>query len=193
MHERREALLQRALAYFLDNGLAEVSLRPLAEAVGTSARMLIYHFGSKEGLIFAVMDEVQAKFQGAFSDLVASLAESDEEPLLVSLWRHFSRPEHLPYARLAFEVQILALQNPEAFGRYQDRVTASWQELIEKALPPSPGRQAMATLCASAFDGLMLNLLTTGDAPRTTAALQLFTGLLAADPGKMARIPRVRP
>lgn len=188
MHARRDELLQGALAYFLDKGLAELSLRPLAEALGTSARMLLYHFGSKEGLITAVMDEVNARFQTAFTDLVASRREDDAEPMMLTLWNHYRRPENLPCLRLAYEVQILALQNPAVFGRYQDHVATSWQDLIERALPPSPGRQAMATLCAGAFDGLMLNLLATGDAERSTAALKLFTELLAADPAHMARL-----
>ncbi|MFZ9395925.1 MAG: TetR family transcriptional regulator, partial [Erythrobacter sp.] len=47
----REILLPRLAAHVLAHGLAGASLRPLARAAGTSARMLIYHFGSKERLI----------------------------------------------------------------------------------------------------------------------------------------------
>ena len=47
----RETLLPLLAAYVLENGLADVSLRPLAKAAGTSDRMLLYHFGSKEELV----------------------------------------------------------------------------------------------------------------------------------------------
>ena len=52
----RETLLPLLAAYVLENGLADVSLRPLAKAAGTSDRMLLYHFGSKEELVAALLE-----------------------------------------------------------------------------------------------------------------------------------------
>ena len=53
-----ETLLPVMAAYVLENGLAELSLRPLAKAAGTSDRMLLYHFGSKDALIAALLDHL---------------------------------------------------------------------------------------------------------------------------------------
>jgi AcrR family transcriptional regulator len=54
---RRDALLAACTDHVLAEGLIGLSLRPLAKAVGTSDRMLIYHFGSRDGLVAAIVDE----------------------------------------------------------------------------------------------------------------------------------------
>ena len=55
MDSPRDTLLRAALAHVVERGLADLSLRTLAEGIGTSHRMLIYHFGSKEGLVAEVV------------------------------------------------------------------------------------------------------------------------------------------
>ena len=58
----RETLLPRLAAHVLEHGLADASLRPLARAAGTSDRMLIYHFGSKDALIAALLRHLASLF-----------------------------------------------------------------------------------------------------------------------------------
>ena len=74
MITRREELIKKALNYMLKHGVAGLTLRPLAGKIGTSARLLVYHFGSKDGLITAVMDEVRARIQNSFTAALASPA-----------------------------------------------------------------------------------------------------------------------
>lgn len=174
MSKRRQELLQKVLEYLLEHGVADLSLRPLAAAVGTSARLLVYHFGSKEGLVTAVMAEVQAKFQASFTAAVAGCALKSGHPML-AFWKVLSRPANLPTLRLLLEVQVLALQNPSQWGRYLEDTSSGWLEIIEGVLPPSKRNRTAATLCSAVIDGLILELLTTGDRRRTTAALELFT------------------
>ena len=57
MGSRRDELLQGATDYALERGLIGLSLRPVAAALGTSDRMLLYHFGSKDALVVAVIGE----------------------------------------------------------------------------------------------------------------------------------------
>jgi AcrR family transcriptional regulator len=54
---RREELLQQVTDYVLSEGLIGLTLRPLADAIGTSDRMLIYHFGNRDALVTAVVVE----------------------------------------------------------------------------------------------------------------------------------------
>lgn len=61
MSARKAVLLENLIAYLIRHGVADVSLRPMAAAVGTSARLLIFHFGSRERLLVAVLDEMQAR------------------------------------------------------------------------------------------------------------------------------------
>jgi hypothetical protein len=80
--------------------------------------------------------------------------------------------------RLLFEVQALAIQNPDVYARYLEGTSSSWLELIESALPPSKSNRATATLCAAVIDGLLLEYLGTRDRRRTTQALELFIHMM---------------
>jgi AcrR family transcriptional regulator len=177
MSERRDALIEKALQYFLSHGLAGLSLRPLAGKIGTSARLLVYHFGSKDGLVAAVMDEVQARTQRSFAASAARAAKS-EKGVMRAFWDGITAPENVPTLRLLFEVQVLALQNPKAYARYLKGTSSSWLELIEGSLPPSKSKREIATLCAAVIDGLLLEYVSTGDLRRTTKALDRFVGLM---------------
>src|SRR5215469_16076428 len=57
----RARLLDQAADYVLSHGLGDVTLRPLARALNTNARMLVYHFGSREGLMREVLSCVRER------------------------------------------------------------------------------------------------------------------------------------
>jgi AcrR family transcriptional regulator len=166
--------LRDCFAYFLRNGVANLSLRPLAAAVGTSARMLLHYFDSKEALIAEVMEQVQARLQAAFQNLAANRRTEGREILLQDFWKVLSARSNQPALRLLFEVQMLALQNPKRYRRYLTRTSATWRELIEGALPSRKKSAVLATLYTAVIDGLLLELLSTGDLKRTSRALALF-------------------
>ena len=172
---RKSELCTKALEYLLEHGVADLSLRPLAREIGTSARLLIYHFGSKDGLITAVMEEARLHAQQSFSALMIN---AGRERGLKTFWTWATHPSNSRVVRLLFEVQMLALQNPAAYARYLEGTTSSWLSVIEAVLPPSTERRSTATLCAAVIDGLMLEYLSTGDLQRTTAALEIFSSLL---------------
>jgi AcrR family transcriptional regulator len=175
--DRKSELCGKALDYCLAHGIAELSLRPLAQEIGTSARLLIYHFQSRDGLIGAVMDEAHRRVQKSFGEL---MREADNKAVLRSFWDWTTAPHNTPYMRLMFEVQMLALQNPSAYAHYLQGTSSSWLALIETALPPSVDRPARATLCAAIIDGLLLEFLSTGDLRRTSNALEIFGSMLQA-------------
>jgi AcrR family transcriptional regulator len=178
MSERRQELIEKALEDFLKHGLAGLSLRPLAGRIGSSARLLVYHFGSKDGLIAAVMEEVRARTQASFMASTAGSTRGVRKGVMAKFWAWIIHPANVPYMRLLFEVQALALQNPAVYARYLEGGSSSWLELIESSLPPSQSNRAQATLCAAVIDGLLLEYLSTGDRRRTTSALELFTRMM---------------
>ena len=55
MGDRRQVLAEGATDYVLEHGLLDLSLRPLAAALGTSDRMLLYHFGDKLNLVATIL------------------------------------------------------------------------------------------------------------------------------------------
>lgn len=176
MPSRRDELLQAALDYLLEHGVAEVSLRPLGKAIGSSARLLIYHFESREGLLTAAMTRLRDELQQSFVEALARPTHA-QSPLR-SIWHWASAPERLRALRLLFEVQVLALQHPAGYAKYLEQTSSSWLRTIERALPRSPQRRAVATLCQAVIDGLLLELLSSGDRRRATAALDVFDGWL---------------
>jgi len=181
MKTRRDELLGRALDYFLESGVAGLSLRPLAAEIGTSARLLVYHFGSKEGLIAAVMGEVQARIQESFAGLASAPDTGADRGLMRRFWDWTILPDNAAYLRLLFEVHVLAIQDPARYARYLQQNSSKWLELIEASLRPSPEQRIVATLCAAVIDGLLLEFLSTGDGRRTTQALEMFDRMLVGE------------
>lgn len=173
---KRDELRDKALHYFLNNGLAELSLRPLAEQIGTSARLLIYHFGSKEKLITLVMAQVRSRVQ---QSVVEMMHAAQGEASMASFWRWLTDDENIRYVRLLFEVQVLALQNPAIYAQFLSDTSSSWLEVLEHGIPESAKRRTIATLCSAVLDGLALDYMSTGDLDRTTAALEFFVSLLS--------------
>jgi AcrR family transcriptional regulator len=159
---RRAAVLGQAADYVLERGLAGLSLRPLAKALDTSPRMLLYDFGSKERLIHEILAEIRRR--------ETSLLEA-EVRTLDDVWAWISAPEREPFLRLFFEVYVDALGREEAEPLVRDWVDyllTSWQPPVD---------EATATLMVAVVRGLLLDRLATGDRVRTDAALHRFVEL----------------
>jgi len=188
MSERRDELIARSLDYFLQHGVAELSLRPLARQIGTSARLIIYHFGSKDGLITAVMEEVRNDLQKSFAGIVTEIQKRSTVGIMLEFWNRMIDETHSGYVRLLFEVQVLAMQNPSKYASYLGQTSSSWLDIIESSLRPSEENRVIATMCAAVIDGLLFEYLSTGDCQRTTKALEFFACMMKTNQGR----PRVR-
>ena len=177
MQTRKEILTDELVGYLLEHGLSDLSLRPLADALGTSARLLIYHFESKEGLLTEVLDSMQTRLRMSLGGMIERRTAQSERPLKL-FWDWAIADENYPYLKLLYELQILAVQNPAAYGQYLQRNASNWSELIATALPQAERTPAMVTLLGAVFDGLFLELMSTGDRKRTTQAIQQFIRLV---------------
>ena len=190
--DARERLLAAAVDYAAHHGLADLSLRTLAAALGTSHRMLIFHFGSKEGLLVEVVRAVEAQQRALLEDLRADLRLSPLDQMR-ALWRHLAAPALWPYERLFFEVYAQGLHGKEPATRLlEDAITAWLPPIIDllssQGVPPDQARDE-ARLAIAVTRGLLLDLLATRDADAVDAAMDRFTALylqarpeLAADP-----------
>ena len=175
MSSRKEELLDGALSYLVEHGMANVSLRPMAAQLGTSPRILMFHFKSKERLLQEVMEELQARLQSSFVGITKS--ERRAVPPLRSFWTWATEKRNLPYLRLIYEVQIIAAQNPKVYGPYLQKVSRDWQDVVLQNLSQSSRSEDLATLCIAVFDGLLLEMIMTGDRSRLTGALDKFIAL----------------
>ena len=125
----KDRLLQATIDYVAANGVGEISLRGLAAAIGTSHRMLIYHFGSKEALLIEVIravEEQQRQLLAGF-EIDPSLSPTD---VLRRMWRHLSAPALWPNERLFFEMYGQALQGRLHTAEILDDIVESWLEPI---------------------------------------------------------------
>src|SRR4051794_30471780 len=100
--EARQRLLEAAIDYVVGHGLTDLSLRRLAAELGTSHRMLIHHFGSREGLWVAIVREVERRQLEAIGDIVPDPSISYADAMR-AWWRHISDPALWPNERLFFE------------------------------------------------------------------------------------------
>jgi AcrR family transcriptional regulator len=173
----RERLLTAAVDYVAAHGIGDLSLRQLAAALGTSHRMLVYHFGSKEGLLVEVIRAVEARQREALAELTADpdLPVSEQAR---RMWRRLADPALWPNERLFFEVYGQALQGRPHTTELLDGIVDSWLEPltelnIAQGLAPDRAR-AGARLGIAVTRGLLLDLLATRDRQGVDAAMDLF-------------------
>jgi AcrR family transcriptional regulator len=124
----RERLLAAVLAYVAERGVSDLRLREVAAAVGTSHRMLIYHFGSREGLMVAIVRAVEAAQRAFLAELAADPSVSEADAIRL-MWRRLAEPALWPNERLFFEIYALALQGRPGTAGLLDDVVSAWVEL----------------------------------------------------------------
>jgi AcrR family transcriptional regulator len=160
----------------MQSGIADLSLRDLATQIGTSHRMLLYHFGSREGLLAAVTVAVEESERATFRQHHGVSADDARR-----LWARYADPALWPQERLFFELYARALRGrPDTEGFLQHVVTdwlepltaAITRDGVDPALAPAAARLSMAVT-----RGLLLDLLATGDTEAVTAAFELFLQL----------------
>lgn len=178
----RERLLAGAVDYVAEHGVGELSLRPLAAALGTSHRMLIYHFGSKEGLLVEVVREVERRQRETFTQIDVAGATPSEATR--RMWHRLADPSLWPHERLFFEMYGQALQGRPGTEALLEGIIDSWVETgtamaVQMGIPAEVAR-AQARLGVAVIRGLLLDLLATGDRAGVDAALEQFIAMSEA-------------
>ena len=178
---RRPKQLRIAIAkYLVKCGLADLSLRPLAKAVGSSPRGLLYHFGSKEKMVMEVLAELRRQQRAAYGQ-VEKKSVSEECRVI---WKRMSAPDSEPYFRLFFEVYGIALRRPETYKDFLHNTMEDWLQLItggfvRDGYNRAEGR-ALATVILAGLRGFMLDFCTTHDRRRVDRAVHLWLSGLDA-------------
>jgi AcrR family transcriptional regulator len=179
MSSRKQELLDALIAYLSRHGPADLSLRPMAAEIGTSARLLIFHFGSKERLLAEVLDEMQRRLQDSFQRMRSAPPGTRTVPLLRAFWDWALQEDNFPSLCLLYQLNVLAARDPALRAKVLTRHAQDWLALIQTALPDADEGPARATLLGAVFDGLFLELMATGDRARTTQALDAFLAMAA--------------
>ncbi|MFD5179113.1 TetR/AcrR family transcriptional regulator [Nocardia sp. NPDC058379] len=174
---RETELLEAAYRYVLEHGLADLSLRPLATAIGSSPRVLMFLFGNKDGLVRALLARARADELTFLDALTDHPTPPDLAAAVDQVWRWLSAPEHHPLLRLWTEAYARSLVDPDGPWTGFARTTVDdWLDLLARFQPPAhrdtPTARTTRTLALSVLRGALLDLLATGDEPRATAAVQ---------------------
>ena len=186
----RQRLLDAAIDHFGTHGIGDTSLRGIAEAIGTSHRMLIYHFGSREGLLAEVTRSVEARQRA----VMATTYDADLPPLeaAAKYWDETVEAT-LRFGPLFFELAAHAMQGKEHAASLREELIASWlppvAELCRAIGIPDYQADTHARLALGAARGLLLDLLVSGDREEVARAADLLNRLLlmSADVGGVGR------
>ncbi len=191
MSDARDALLRSALDTVVRRGLADLSLRALAEEIGTSHRMLIYHFGSKEGLVAEV---VRALDEAMFASTWPEARARADDPAAASraVWRAVSSPERRDEQILVLELFVAAMRGRPGTERLQERLVDWVAASASQAGWLGENAQRQSRLLAAVVRGLLVDLLLTGDREGVDDAFERFLEL-AAPPAPGARECYVAP
>jgi AcrR family transcriptional regulator len=180
---RQLELLERAYAYVLQHGLTSMSLRPLAQAIGSSPRVLLFLFGSKEGLVQALLARARTAELEFLSRTPPSGSPEEFASVVRGVWQWLVDKQHRQMLALWLETYAQSLVEPSGPGAdFARKTVADWLELLA-ARQPAPLRRSRAGatergLALAVLRGALLDLLATGDEERTAAIVEAYLSRL---------------
>ncbi|MCL7368304.1 TetR/AcrR family transcriptional regulator [Streptomyces ardesiacus] len=166
----KNRLLDACADYALAHGLPD-RLGPLATATGTSARMLIYHFGTRDALLRAVLRHARQRQLDTFGDLLRVRPDEPYTTTLYRAWTSITGSEGRPYLRMFGQLRESAVQ--ELWPDFRRTATTDWLGPLEDGMR-SIGRPELATLVLAVIRGLLMDLDATADTARTDRAFRDF-------------------
>jgi AcrR family transcriptional regulator len=172
---RKQELLEAAYGYILANGLSDMSLRPLAQAIGSSPRVLLFLFGSKEELTRALLARARADELNYLQRL--RTGQDDIAATARDVWSWLAAPEHRPLLALWVEGYARSLLGePGPWADFGGDTVRDWLELLACRQPAqrraTPEAETERTLLLAVLRGALLDLLATGDTDRVTRAVE---------------------
>jgi AcrR family transcriptional regulator len=170
--QRRRELLDAVIDAYAAGGIGRRSLRELAEEVGTSHRMLLHHFGSRDELIVAVVQEMERRQATFLTQLPDHPADA-----FAAMWADLRRPLLRPFERLFFECYSRAAQGEEPFTRLLPAAVQGWLDDVDR-VSGGTADPALARLGLAATRGLLLDLVATDDDAGVDAAAACLVALL---------------
>jgi len=189
----RAALLRSVVEHLSRHGIGDASLRQIAAAVGTSHRMLIYHFGSRRGLLEAVVEELER----AERDTLAALQDRTDRPareLMWEFWTHVADVADV-YGPLYFELASQAMRGDHLDAPLRVPNVDMWLETLtdmwrQAGLKPAQAR-IHARLNLATARGLLHDLLLTRDRRAVDQAMAMFDWLCFGGPHPTPAVGRL--
>ena len=166
----RQRLLDACTDHALAHGLPD-RLGPLAAAAGTSSRMLIYHFETRDGLLREILREARRRQVAAFTELLRLRPDEPYPQTLSRAWSAISGPQGEPYLRIFTPLNETA--GEPLWPGFRRTATTDWLAPLEQGMG-SLGRPELATVVLAVIRGLLMDLDATGEVERTHRAFADF-------------------
>ena len=168
---KRADLLADVTSYLVRHGVADLSLRPLAAELGTSSRMLIYYFGTKEALIGQALAAARPDLDRLLADIDTA---EDLREAAWDMWVEVSRGSQVQSMQVLLQLLGLAVVEPSPYAPLAREVLHAWLDPISASLQ-GLGRshdeaERDATLLVSGMRGLCNDLLVTHQRQRIDRA-----------------------
>ena len=181
---RQLELLELAYQYVLQHGLTSLSLRPLAQAIGSSPRVLLFLFGSKEGLVQALLARARAAELEILNQMPPTGSADDFASAVRSVWSWLLAKHHRPMLGLWLETYARSLVEPKGpCAQFARKTVEDWLELLAVRQPATFRRSRAGiverSLALAVLRGALLDLLATGDEDRTTAIVEVHLDRIA--------------
>ena len=172
--EIKQQILDACTDHALEHGLPN-RLGPLAVAAGTSSRMLIYHFQTRDGLLREILGRARQRQLEAFTDLLRVRPAEPYTTTLSHAWAAMTGPTGQPYLRMFGRLHDTA--GEPLWPGFRQTATTDWLAPLEDGMR-TLGRPELATVVLAVIRGLLMDLDATGDAVRTGDAFHAFlTGI----------------
>ena len=146
---KKEALLLKMAGHVVEHGLSGASLRPLAKAAGTSDRMLIYHFGSKDGLIAALLHCLAGRFTAALETALPPGRAATRGDCLREIVGFLRQPQPAAFAHVWLDILAEAGRGMPVYRETSAAIIDGFLVWIASRLPeddPDPAQGAALVL-----------------------------------------------
>lgn len=168
--EIRERLLDACTDYALQHGLPD-RLGPLATATGTSSRMLIYHFETRDRLRREILEQARQRQVETWTEFLSLRPDEPYTVTLARAWSAISGPQGEPYLRMFSRLNDSA--GEPLWPGFRRRATTDWLDPLEQGMN-SVGKPELATVVLAVIRGLLMDLDATGDSERADRAFADF-------------------
>lgn len=173
---KKEELLERYLAAAIEVGALDFSINAIAKRIGTSGRMLVYHFGSKQELERQIISLLETRLREklwSFQSVSLEGADCPAQPLL-EMWKHLTSPEMHGLLKLTMLLNQRAIQGDPETQHFIEQESQKWVDSLFNLT----NDKTTALLLFHLFQGAILDFLTTGNAQRGQQAIETFTATL---------------
>jgi AcrR family transcriptional regulator len=167
---RKAELLEASYHYALEHGLHDLSLRPLAATIGSSPRVLLYLFGSKEGLVQALLARARSAELAALAQVRNDAGPADLRTVAATIWRWLTAPRHRALLALWTDAYARSLVDPTGpWAGFARQTVQDWLAVFDDFAGEHDA--AERTLLLAVLRGALLDVLATGDTARVTRAV----------------------